>query len=117
MDRNLGHDRLMTLALKLEAAARDRDRVRLRAEVAAFLLALEEHLAAEVPAFLPLSPSDARLLKRGQRRLWAATRLLVQQSGCGGEGSTGAAVDRAQELRALLELQAHDEYRAFRPAA
>lgn len=113
----LGHEGLMTLALKVEAAARDGDPARLRAEAARFVEALEDHLAAEVPRFLALTPSDARILERGQRRLRAAIRLLLQQSKRDCDERAGGSTERAQELKALLELQVLDEHRALSSAA
>lgn len=115
------HNRLLTLAQKAHAAAGDADAVRLTEDLDTFVHALAHHLDREIPTLTRLSPADARLVRRGQARVSAIARALLRdaEGGCAGPGRRCAA--RAEELLALLTIQAHDErialYGAVRRAA
>lgn len=106
---SLDHDGLLTLARRAHAAAGDADTGRLAEELGAFVHALAHHLDREVPTLTRLAPADARLVRRGQARVLAAARALLSdaEGSCAGPGGRCAA--RAEELLALLTLQALDE--------
>jgi hypothetical protein len=106
---SLDHNGLLTLARKAHATAGDADTARLTEDLGAFVHALAHHLDREVPTLTRLRPADARLVRRGQARVSAAARALLRdaEGGCAGPGRRCAA--RAEELLALLTIQALDE--------
>ena len=114
---SLGHDGLLTLARKAHAAAGDAGTARLADDLGTFVHALAYHLDHELPTLSRLPPPEARLLRRGQARVSAAARALLRdaEEGCAGPGRRCAA--RAEELLALLTLQARDERLVLHGAA
>ena len=106
---SLDHDGLLTLARKAHAAAGDADATRLAEDLGTFVHALAHHLDHELPTLSRLAPAEARLVRRGQARVSAAARALLHdaEGGCAGPGRRCTA--RAEELLALLTLQARDE--------
>ena len=114
--RSLDHDSLLTLARKAHAAAGDADTTRLAEDLGTFVHALAHHLDHELPTLSRLPPAEARLVRRGQARVSAAARALLHDAagGCTGPGRRCAA--RAEELLALLTLQARDERLALHGA-
>lgn len=106
---SLDHDGLLTLARRAHAAALDADTTRLAEDLGTFVHALVHHLDHELPALNRLPPADARLVRRGQARVSATARALLHDAagGCTGRGDLCTA--RAEELVALLILQARDE--------
>jgi len=111
------HEGLLTLARKAHAAAGDADVDRLTENLGAFVHALAHHLDHEIPSLTRLPPAEARFVRRGQARVSAAARALVRdaQGGCVGSGRPCAA--RAEELLALLTIQARDERLALHGTA
>lgn len=109
----LDHESLLTLARKVHAAASDRDPQRLDSALRHFAAALQVHVDHETSTMLRVEPAEARMLKRGQERLLASVKELVDQSilGCAGKPETCSL--RAEETLALLVLQARDEKRAL----
>lgn len=109
----LDHGELLTLARRAHAAAADADPKRLAGDLATLAHALSGHLSREVPLLARLAPAEARLLRRGQARVSAAARGLLEEamSNCGEH--RGRCADRAEELVALFVLQTQDERRAF----
>jgi hypothetical protein len=102
----LGHEELLTLARKAEAAARDGDRERL--EVCALRLsqALADHVDAERPALRNLPPEETRPLLLGQEYI---TRLIADLAVAARTGGLCRRDDIAQRLLAQLTVQAEDE--------
>ena len=113
---SLDHNGLLTLARKAHAAAGDADTARLTENLGVFVHALVHHLEGELPTLVRLPPAEARLVRRGQARLSAAARALLGDAagGCAGSGRRCAA--RAEELLALLTIQALDERLALHGA-
>ena len=106
------HDGLLTLARKAHAAAGDADVERLTEGLGAFVHALNAHLSREVPLLTHVPPAEARLLRRGQARVSATARALLHDAAtCA--GPSGRCAARAEELLAVLTLQARDERLAF----
>lgn len=104
-----GHESLLTLARKVHAAAVDDDVPRLGRATQQLSEALAVHLDNEAVAMLRLSPAEARVLRRGQLRLAVATQALSADAARGCPGPAGRCAPRAEELLALLALQAEDE--------
>lgn len=112
----LGHEALLTLARKVRAAAADSDPERLPA-ARRFSVSLDRHLQAEAGRLNRMVPAEARLLKRGQDRIRALAADLVDDAGPGRPVPRRGVRARAEELVALLSLQARDEHHALdRPA-
>ena len=114
---SLDHDGLLTLARKAHAAAGDADTTRLAEDLGTFVHALAHHLDHELPTLRRLPPAEARLVRRGQARVSAAARALLDdaEGNCAGPGRRCTA--RAEELVALLTLQARDERLALHGGA
>jgi len=114
----LGHEGLLTLARKVHATTGDRDVQRLAQLAREFTDALAVHLDDEVVAMTHLPPAQARILRRGQQRLSSAAEALVGEAARGCPGPPLTCSGRAEELVALLVLQARDERLALHdPAA
>ena len=105
----LGHDKLLTMARKAHAAASDGDVERLAEGVGALLRAFSEHLDDELPELGTLPPAESRILRRGQARVGAAAQALLDEAEAGCEAASARCADLAEELLALLTLQARDE--------
>lgn len=105
----LDHDGLLTLARKAHAAACDVDVERLTDGLGAFAHALAEHLGYETPMLTRLPPAEARLIRRGQARVSAAAEALLHEAEGGCASPSHRCAARAEELLALLTLQARDE--------
>ena len=103
------HDSLLTLARKAHAAAGDADLVRLADDLDALVHALVHHLDRELPLLSRVPPADARLVRRGQARIAAVARTLLQDARAGCTGQRRGCTARVEELLALLTLQARDE--------
>jgi hypothetical protein len=114
---SLDHDGLLTLARKAHAAAGDADTTRLAEYLGTFVHALAHHLDHELPTLSQLPPAEARLVRRGQARVSAAARALLHDAARGCTGRGGRCAARAEELLALLTLQARDERLALHGAA
>ena len=114
---SLGHDGLLSLARKAYVAAGDADTVRRAEDLGTFVHALGHHLDHETPTLSRLPPAEARLVRRGQARVSVVARALLHdaEGGCTGRGRQCAA--RAEELLALLTLQASDERLVLHGAA
>lgn len=110
----LDHEALLTLARKVSAAASDGDIDHLRSTATDFEKALEKHLQRETATMHCIPPAEERILERGQERLWSATVGLLWDANHGCPHPPGYCSSRAEELLALLTLQAHDEGRALR---
>lgn len=108
----LDHEALLTLARKLCAAASDGDVGHLKTATREFETALAGHLREEAATVTELDPARERMLYRGQERLWSATTQLVWNADHGCPHPSQYCSERAQELLALMTLQAHDEHRA-----
>lgn len=113
----LDHDSLLALARKAHAAASDADPVRLTEDLDVLVHALVHHLLRERVALTRLPPPDARLVRRGQARIVAAARAILQEAQRGCAGPVGRCTARAEELLALLTLQVRDERLALHGAA
>jgi hypothetical protein len=109
----LDHDALLTLARKTHAAASEADRALLVDDLGTLVHALVGHLGRELPQITRLPPAEARLLRRGQARVSAAARALLTEAESGCPGPPERCAAGAEELLALLWLQARDERRAF----
>ncbi len=110
----LDHEGLLTLARKAFAAAIDADTERVVENLAVLTRSLPQHLDAETPTLTRLAPAEARLLRRGQARVSAAVRALDREAVAGCGGPPGRCAAQAEELVALLTLQARDERLAHR---
>lgn len=108
--RPLGHEPLLTLARKLQAAVTDRDPTRLEEAARRFSIALDHHLRAEARQLNRMVPAQARILKRGQDRISALALSLVDEARRGSPALSGDGRARAGELVALLSVQARDEH-------
>lgn len=107
------HESLLTLARKVHAAADDGDRDHLEKAARQFVEALASHLDEERMDLQRLSPPDDRILRRGQARVVTAASSLVQDAARGCSETSGACSARAEQLLALLVLQARDERMAW----
>lgn len=107
------HERLLTLARRINAAAGDGDVERLRRAVTEFADALADHLQTERPRMASVTPAEERILRRGQARLWSSTSELLHDARGSCEGRRGACASHAEELLAQLTMQAHDEARSL----
>ncbi|MGH9057381.1 MAG: hypothetical protein ACRDYY_16215 [Acidimicrobiales bacterium] len=105
----LDHEALLTLARKVRAAASDADPYRMEQAAKHFTDALDRHLRAETPALGRATPAEARTLKKGQDRIYALASELVSDAASGCHWTGRDCDSRAQELLALLSLQARDE--------
>jgi hypothetical protein len=113
----LGHEALLTLARKVRAAAADTDPQRLEEAAQRFSTALDRHLKAEAAAMSGVVPAEARLLRKGQKRICKLAAALLHDAAHECPVSHPDCRSRAEELVALLSLQARDEHRALdRPA-
>ena len=113
---SLDHDGLLTLARKAHAAAGNADTTRLAEDLGTFVHALAHHLDHELPTLSRLPPAEARLVRRGQARVSAAARALLHDAEGGCTGRRRRCTARAEELLALLTLQARDERLALHGA-
>lgn len=101
----LGHEALLTLARKTEAAARDGDRARLEAAAAHLLRALVTHVGAERVDVAHLGSNESRLAL-GQRHLAELVEELEAAARSEGECHC---LTLAQRLSAELRVQADGE--------
>lgn len=110
----LGHEALLTLARKTEAAALDGDRARLEAAAAHLLRALDAHVGAERADVAELTGPDRRVLALGQQHLAA----LIEELEAAVAYSDGECrcVALTQRLSAELRVQADGERLAGVPA-
>lgn len=106
---HLHHEALLTLVRKIQAAADDGDAQRLEQAAELFLDALTTHVGDEAGAMSKLFPAEERILRRGQVRLLALTTELIREAADGCSESPERCVNRAEEVLALLTLQARDE--------
>lgn len=114
----LDHEALLTLARKVRAAASDSDPERLEEAARRFSFALDRHLQAEVGSLRRMVPAEARILRRGQKRIRALAAELLHAAGTGCPVIDGDCRSLSDELVALLSLQVRDEHHALdRPAA
>ena len=108
----------MTVAREIQAAANDGDVQRLQRTAELFLDALRTHVCDEAGAMACLSPTEARILRRGQLQLLALATEVVRDAADGCSESPRRCADRAEEVLAFLTLQARDERLALHdPAA
>ncbi|MGH9080645.1 MAG: hypothetical protein ACRDYE_11345 [Acidimicrobiales bacterium] len=115
---HLRHEALLTLVRKIQAAADDGDAPRLEQTAELLLDVLTTHIGDEAGAMTKLSPSEARILRRGKLRLLAQANQLIRAAADGCSESSGRCVDLTEEMLALLTLQARDERFALQdPAA
>ena len=103
----LTHDQLVTIAQQARTAARDGDRARLEAVSLRLFQGLADHIGAERPRLLRISPAEARILERGQQRIIDELVELVA-TGAGSPDHCRCAI-LADNLLAELTLQAEDE--------
>lgn len=114
----LGHEGLLTLARKVHAAADDGDPARMDRALHDLEHFLGAHLERERPALARIVPADARLLRRGQERLSGCARALAADAAARCPDAPQRCTARAEELVALLALQARDEhFMVHHPAA
>lgn len=114
----LSHEALLTLARKVRAAAADTDPERLRQAARRFSIALDRHLQSEASTLNRMAPKEARLLKNGQKRICNLAAAVLDDADRGCPVPHRDCRSRAEELVALLSLQAEDEHHALdRPAA
>ncbi len=106
LDPPLDHESLLTLARKAEASADEQDPVRLERAVLKLFEALVEHVGAEQPDLMRLSPGESRLLRRGQQR---TIDLLVDLAVSAQHPGPCRCSALAEALLAQLTLQADDE--------
>lgn len=109
----LGHEALLTLARKVSAAADDADVEHLSRSVRQFADALATHLRSEGATMTTVTPAEERILHRGQSRLRSLTAGLLWDADHECPHRLGYCSSRAEELLALLTIQAHDESRAL----
>lgn len=109
----LGHQGLLTLARKVHAAATDGDPERLNTAACEFADALGAHLRNETFTRAHVAPSEERILRRGQARLWAVAHDLVAEAEGGCPRPHRYCTSRAEDLLTLMTLQAHEEHRVF----
>lgn len=106
------------MAREIQAAAYDGDEQRLQRTAELFLDAFRTHLCDEAGAMASLSPTEGRLLRRGQSQLLALATGVLRDPAGGCSESPRHCADRAEEVLALLTLLARDERRALHdPAA
>jgi len=111
------HETLLTLARKVRAAAADEDPSRMERAAIRFNDELDRHLRAEALAMGQIAPPEARILKQGQDRIHKLASGLMSDAGHGCAGSHHNCESHAEELLALLSLQARDEHHAWRSQA
>lgn len=104
----LGHEALLTLARKLEAAASDQDRDRVEAAARRLLDALTDHVRAERSAVEALSPDASRQVATGQEHL---IDDLLELAVDAHDEDLWRCDGLAQQLIAELAAQAEDERR------
>ena len=102
----LGHDELLTLARKVQAAAVDGNRDRLVASTSQLYEALVEHIDAEHLEMLRLPVAESRRLSRGQQRIIDDLVQLLAEAHTAG---CFHCVASAGQLLAELYLQGDDE--------
>lgn len=107
IEASLNHEQLLTLARKVQAAARDRDTDRLSRANFRLFAALVDHLGGEAAALVHLPPGEARLLRRGQERVVDAVVDVALSSQTSGRSCRCA--ELADALVAQLSLQTDDE--------
>ena len=110
----LDHEALLTLARKVYAAASDGDLDHVKTAAGEFASALFGHLQEEASTMHRLTPAEERILHRGQDRLWSAATELLRNADESCPHPAEYCSGRAEELLALMMLQAHDERRAHR---
>lgn len=109
----LDHEALLTLARKVRAAASDADPDRMERAAKHFTDALDRHLQSEILALGRATPAEAQMLKQGQDRIYALASRLVSDASSGCYRPGRDCKSRAEELVALLSLQARDERDAW----
>lgn len=109
----LDHAGLLTLARKAHLAAEDADAQRLAYDLDLFVDALVDHLDHEAAILARLSSGKVHLMRRRQAEISATARELLAEARTSCTGSTPRCAARAEELLALLTLQARDERLAF----
>lgn len=109
----LDHQALLTLARKVYAAAGDCDCGHMGAAAKDFAGALGAHLRHETFTETEITAGQERNLRRGQVRLWSAANDLLTEADRGCPHSPSYCRSKAEELLALLTIQADDERRAF----
>ncbi len=114
--RYFRHETLLTLARKAQAAAGDGDAARLRVATSRFVDELTRHLHEEAPSLVALTPAQARLVRKGQQRVRSAAVALADLAGHDCPGPPASCAARADELLALLAIQAEDERLAWHGA-
>jgi len=105
-DPPLGHDALLTLARKTQAAAEDGDRDRLEEAARHLLEAVADHVGGERVALGRLAPDERRRLLEGQKRV---IDLLVELAVAAHASGPYRCKDLTQQLFAELGTQAEDE--------
>lgn len=113
----LNHAELLTLVRKVHAAAVDRDPRRLEQAARRFAAALAEHLEEEAASLHYLSPPQARIVNRGQRRIETKVQALIEDASTHCTSGGRRCSINTEELLALVVLQARDEQRLRRDAA
>jgi hypothetical protein len=111
---SLGHEALLTLARKVQAAAEDADPGRLAGAVRRFAEGLVCHVRADSSSFVAAAPPESRILDRGNARLLRVTEELLADAEHGCTQVTQQCKERADEIVALLTLQIDGEGNAGR---
>ncbi|MCU4186020.1 hypothetical protein K6U06_16745 [Acidiferrimicrobium sp. IK] len=111
--RPLDHEALLTLARKVCAAAYDADPSRMASAAKHFSDAFGRHLLVETVALGRVTPREARILRKGQERICALASELAVSAGRHCQRPQHDCESRAQQLLALLTLQARDEHHAW----
>ena len=106
----LGHEELLTLARKVEAAARDGDRSHLETAAGRFLDALMDHVQVERLALAKLPSEDGYLLVQRQQQL---VDLAVELTTAVQAPEPCRCESLAPRLVAMLSAQANDERRSL----
>lgn len=111
--RPLEHEALLTLARKVCAAASDADPWYMERAARHLADALDRHIRSETRSLGHLTPAEARILRKGQERIYTLAGDLVSDAGLRCRRSGDGCEARSQELLALLTLQARDERHAW----
>jgi hypothetical protein len=101
----LGHEELLTLARKVEAAASDGDRGHLESAAEQFLDELMDHLQAERVNLAELPSEDGTILVRRQQQL---VDLAVELTAAAQRLEPRQCESLASQLVAMLSLTAND---------
>ncbi len=108
-DRPLDHEALLTLARKVEAAARDDDHERLTVAVQRLSDALVDHLSAERPQLARLPPGPGHLLEDGQERILELLADIARVVAQSPTPDPRYGVNLVRQVSAELSLQAEHE--------